>query len=244
MITPYSISSLGDQAVFLEFEGNEIDQSVHEALVTMKHWIEAHRFAGLLDVILGYRSIAISYDFHAVSIAGTRGSVSESVKGKLEQAYLFASQNKRANTSRQRSIPVCYSDKFGLDLKSICERNKISVGELISLHTNISYKVYLIGFLPGFPYLGFVDSKLEMPRHQSPRPVVPAGSVGIAGKQTGIYPFDSPGGWQIIGRTPVKLFDPTADPPVKLEAGDVVTFYSIDEREFDHFKTSNHDQDS
>jgi inhibitor of KinA len=237
MTNRYSLYSLGDQAVSLEFDGHDIDQSLHETLVAMKHWIEADSFAGFRDAVLGYRSLSITYNLSEVANSGVGGSVSEFVKQKLKQAHLFAIENKSKIAPRQIRVPVCYSPKFALDLDGISQRNQISAEELIKLHTSICYNVYLIGFLPGFPYLGFVDPKLEMPRHQSPRPVVPAGSVGIAGKQTGIYPFDSPGGWQIIGRTPIKLFDPSANPPVQIEAGDVVTFYSVDENEFDHFQS-------
>jgi inhibitor of KinA len=237
MTNPYSLYSLGDQAVSLEFEGSEIDLSLHEALLAMKRWVEGNSFAGFQDVILGYRSLSITYNPSQVANSGVSGSISEFVKEKLKQAHLFAIGNKSKIAPRQIRVPVCYDKKFALDIDTICQRNKISIGELIKIHTSISYNVYLIGFLPGFPYLGFVDPRLDMPRHPSPRPFVPAGSVGIAGKQTGIYPFDSPGGWQIIGRTPMKLFDPTANPPVQIEAGDLVTFYSIAETDFDHFQS-------
>jgi inhibitor of KinA len=118
----------------------------------------------------------------------------------------------------------------------ICAAAKLSSQEIIRLHTEKEYTVYMIGFLPGFPYLGFVDDRIAFARKNTPMAKVPAGSVGIAGKQTGIYPIDSPGGWQIIGRTPIKLFDAKRNPPVELQPGDGVQFYEITLDEF--FKLS------
>lgn len=229
----YSIFPLGDQAVSFELAGSEVDPAVHRILMAMKGWLEENAFDGMRDVVIGYRSISVLFDLFQVATSGVKGSISEFVSGKLQEAYAFANRDRKHSPSRHVKIPVCYSRKCGLDLDAVCERNKLTFDELVERHTAITYNVYLIGFLPGFPYLGFVDPRLEVPRHASPRSVVPAGSVGIAGKQTGIYPLDSPGGWQIIGRTPLKLFDPLQTPPVKIEAGDTVSFVSISEDEFE-----------
>lgn len=228
----YHIFSLGDQAIALEIAGAEIDFSVNKILIGMKAWLEDNSFDGLRDVVLGYRSIAIIFDFFQLSSEVTLASASSFMTKKLEDAYSFAITNLPESESRHIRIPVCYDHKYGFDLHHISQRNKISVEDIVRLHTACSYLVYLVGFLPGFPYLGFVDPRLEVPRHSTPRTNVPAGSIGIAGKQTGIYPFDSPGGWQIIGRTPVKLFDEMKFPPVIAEVGDTITFYSISEEEF------------
>jgi inhibitor of KinA len=233
---PYSIFSLGDQAVSLEIKGDAIDPAVHDTLRSMKEWIEKNSFIGLRDIVLGYRSVSVTFDLLQVKNSGVTGSVTQFVNEKLRDAFTFASQHTLEIISRHVKIPVCYDSKFGFDLEKVCEHSKLSLRELIDLHSGPIYKVYLVGFLPGFPYLGFVDQRLEMPRHNSPRAMIPAGSVGIAGKQTGIYPFDSPGGWQIIGRTPIKMFDPAKKSPVVVEAGDTVSFYSIRPEEFDNFK--------
>jgi inhibitor of KinA len=130
------------------------------------------------------------------------------------------------------NIPVCYEEEFAMDLQQLAITKNISVDEVIQIHTTRQYKVYMLGFLPGFPYMGEVDEKISMPR--KPQPVnIEAGSVGIAGKQTGIYPLNSPGGWQIIGRTPLRIFDSAGEEPTLLRAGDTVQFYSITKNEFE-----------
>jgi inhibitor of KinA len=126
---------------------------------------------------------------------------------------------------------VCYEGAYAPDLEDVARQQGLSVREVIELHCAGVYRVYMIGFLPGFPYLGAVDQRLEVPRKPRPVPVA-AGGVGIAGKQTGIYPLNSPGGWSIIGRTPVRLFDSQTDPPVRLQTGDRVEFYPIPTEEF------------
>jgi inhibitor of KinA len=236
MSVPYSIFSLGDQALSLEIKGDVIDLSVHETLLSMKEWIGENSFTGLRDIVLGYRSVSITFDLLQVKRSGVNESVSQFVSKKLLDAYAFASQHKVQLKTRHVKIPVCYDRAFGFDVDNVCERSNLSPQQLVDLHSNVSYKVYLVGFLPGFPYLGFVDPRLEIPRHSSPRTIVPAGSVGIAGRQTGIYPFDSPGGWQIIGRTPVKMFDPKKKSPVVVEAGDTVSFHPISIDEFKNFQ--------
>ena len=136
-------------------------------------------------------------------------------------------------TSRVVRIPVCYGDEFGQDLRFVAEHAGLSMGEVIRLHCSAGYVVHFLGFSPGFGYLGGLPKHLECPRLESPRKHVPAGSVGIAGTQTGVYPVDSPGGWRIIGRTPLRMFDPFADPPTRLQPGDTVQFVAIDRAAFD-----------
>ena len=137
----------------------------------------------------------------------------------------------RSHTIR---IPVCYEREYGPDLDLLAGKKGLTRDEVIRLHTADAYRVYMIGFLPGFPYLGKVAPALEIPRKERPVPVV-AGGVGIAGNQTGIYPLHSPGGWQIIGRTPLKLFDPSASVPVSIKVGDWVQFFPITQQEFRDF---------
>jgi inhibitor of KinA len=238
MTASYKIFPLGDQAVSLEFNVDVIDPAIHHHLVAIKAWIEQNRFHGLLDIILGYHSVTITYDFFQLVKSNGQTSGFAFVKDQLELAHSQSSQQRLKISSRQISVPVCYNSKFGFDGDTVCGKKNISRDELIRLHTSKSYDVYLIGFLPGFPYMGFVDPQIEVPRHQTPRQNVPAGSVGVAGKQTGIYPFDSPGGWQIIGRTPLRLFNASESPPVIFEIGDTVSFYSIDEDEFEQIQAS------
>lgn len=235
----YSIFPLGDQCVSFEFLAGEINPDSHQKLIAMKRWLENNSFEGMSDLVLGYRSISVTFDLFRLAIAQNDPSGFQFVSKKLREAFAFATNDKTLSATRAIRIPVCYSRKFGFDIDAVCQRNSLTQEELVHLHTSVSYNVYLIGFLPGFPYLGFVDPRLEMPRHPAPRASVPAGSVGIAGKQTGVYPTNSPGGWQIIGRTPIKLFDPLQTPPVTIEPGDTVSFVSIDEEEFDRLKKAN-----
>jgi inhibitor of KinA len=135
--------------------------------------------------------------------------------------------------ARVHEIPVCYEPPFALDLEDVAGRCRCTTADVIAWHTAVEYRVFMIGFLPGFPYLGVVDARLALPRRSVPRERVPRGAVALAGQQTGIYPFESPGGWHVIGRTPVSLFDPAADPPFRLEAEDRVRFVSIPASRFD-----------
>ena len=135
---------------------------------------------------------------------------------------------------RTVSIPVCYEEQYAPDLQQLAIATNTSVEEVIRIHTSKPYKVYMLGFLPGFAYLGELDEKISMPRKPQPHQVV-AGSVGIAGRQTGIYPLASPGGWQIIGRTPLKLFDPGKEDPTLLKTGDMVQFTSISQHAFENY---------
>jgi len=128
-------------------------------------------------------------------------------------------------------VPVCYDDDFGFDLQAVCLQRDLGRDELISYHLSRTYRVYMLGFIPGFVYMGEVDPRIASPRKKKPAGVQ-QGSVGIAGAQTGIYPFESPGGWNIVGRTPLKLFDANADPAVLLQTGDTVEFFQISREEF------------
>lgn len=180
-----------------------------------------------------YATLAVFYDIKKIS-RHTETSAFNFVKEYLQQLL-----EKQLQTSIQSSpvkkIPVCYDELFGIDLKEMSELHRLSINEIISLHTAVIYKVYMIGFLPGFAYMGSVDNKIITPRKDQPRLNVVAGSVGIAAAQTGIYPMDSPGGWQIIGKTPLQLFDTAKSTPCLLSAGDQVQFVSIS---LDEFNTS------
>jgi inhibitor of KinA len=138
-----------------------------------------------------------------------------------------------AGEMRQHLIPVCYAPEYGSDLQEVSEFTRLSIEEIVQLHTSLTFKVYMIGFVPGFAYMGILPPELEMPRRKSPRLEVPAGSVAIAGRQTGIYPAVIPGGWHIIGRTPWRLFDKNAQPCSRLSAGDLVQFEAITTEAFE-----------
>lgn len=186
------------------------------------------------DLIPAYASLTIVYDalyIYAELDKDVAGWVSLQVP-----ALLSGTENITGTPARHIDIPVCYDPAYGLDITALAGQKEMSVEELIALHTGRSYTVYMLGFLPGFPYMGTVAEQLVAPRLSKPRPLVPAGSVGIAGAQTGIYPLASPGGWNIIGQTPLRMFDAAREPASFCQPGDEVTFVPISAREFDQLK--------
>lgn len=190
----------------------------------------AHPFSGQLDIIVAYSSLTIIYDPAAARKSLPAAStVFEQVKLQLAAAFEKSVLQQESEAPIVR-IPVCYAAEFAPDMGSLAAEKGLSIQEIIDLHTAPVYRVYTIGFLPGFCYLASLDDKLVTARKQAPVPVA-AGSVGIAGAQTGIYPMNSPGGWNIIGRTPIQLFNATSEELVKLKPGDRVQFYSISKKE-------------
>lgn len=230
-IPPYYIFPLGDSALTIDF-GNRIDEAINKEVIARFNQLQQQPLPGMIEVVPAYSSLTIYYDVLALRKKITANQtvyewMKERAEERLQQPVL---QNEVAE--RLIKIPVCYEDEFALDIYYLASTKNIAVEEVIQLHTSKNYKVYMLGFLPGFSYMGEVDEKIAMPRKPQPENIV-AGSVGIAGKQTGIYPLVSPGGWQIIGRTPLKLFDAIRDEPTLLRAGDMVQFYSISKNEFE-----------
>ena len=233
----FNIQPLGDSALLIDF-GNVIDEKINAHVLTLFHTLQDHAFEGLIEAVPAYSSLAVFYDPYMISkLHSPDTSVYEFVKQKIEHTLLQLS-NEDPVPGRHFDIPVCYDVRYGPDIRETADQLGLSIHELIELHTERTYSVYMIGFLPGFPYMGEVDEQLIVARKSFPLTVV-AGSVGLAGKQTGIYPLDSPGGWQIIGRTPISLFDKKNDDPVLLRAGDQVTFFSISPDEFEDYQGRN-----
>lgn len=226
----YAIFPLGDQAVTFSL-GNSIDIQNHRKVMAMLQWLQQHPFTGLLDIVVAYNSITVVYDLYLLHKNQEMESGSDFVRELLLNAYRQADVKHVAAPAVKR-IPVCYEPPFGPDMDYITKEKSLSPEQVVALHTGRNYHVYMIGFLPGFPYMGEVDPQLQLPRKAEPSRRVEAGSVGIAGLQTGIYPVVSPGGWQIIGRSPLRLFDRKSDPPVMLEPGNHVQFYSITSCQF------------
>jgi inhibitor of KinA len=199
----------------------------------MQFWLAQHPFDGMKDVVAGYSSVAVFFDpVHIMRIHSGFKSVFEFVRERLEEAWREAPGVNLNEKERAIRIPVCYDPEFGIDLEFISIKNQLSAREIIELHQSRSYYVYMVGFLPGFTYMAEVDQKLVIGRKEVPMPVA-EGSVGIAGSQTGIYPLNCPGGWQIIGRTPLKLIDRKAAIPSVLLPGDRVQFFEISREAFD-----------
>lgn len=216
------IFPLGDQAIIIEF-GHEIHPHIHQQVKNFEKVVEQNPFHGFIEMVLSYTTFTIFYDPLILSY--------QEICEKVMQLY-EKMENSDVPTSRIIDIPVCYGGEYGLDLEFVARHNGLSIEEVIRIHTEREYLVYMIGFAPGFPYLGGMSERIAAPRHANPRMKVPAGSVGIASKQTGIYPLATPGGWQIIGRTPYPLFRPQKVPPSLLQAGDRVRFVPISADEY------------
>ncbi len=231
MSTGYTIFPLGDSAATIDL-GNTINNFLNDKIIAMQHWMLANSFPGQKDIIVAYSSLTIIYDPVVIrQHFRPATTIFEWVKAKLQAAF-NQSGIQTVSESAIVHIPVCYEPGFGVDLYAMAASKQLSAEEIIELHTARTYRVYTIGFLPGFSYMAEVDERLITPRKIRPAPVA-AGGVGIAGAQTGIYPLNSPGGWHIIGRTPVKQFDAATKELVKLKVGDRVQFYRIGREEYE-----------
>ena len=220
---PKAISYLmGDRGLLLEF-GDEISRETSEKVRRMALAIQAEAMIGIVETVPAYRSLLIIYNPMILPIEGLKKRLTRIGEG-LQQAPLPEPKLTR--------IPVVYGGVYGPDLEEVARYHHISPEEVIQLHCSKPYLIYMIGFMPGFPYMGELPEALVTPRLKTPRLSVPKGSVAIAQRQTGIYSIRSPGGWQVLGRTPVELFDPEKDPPARLQMGDFVQFYPISEKEF------------
>ena len=232
----YQIYPCGDHAVTIAL-GDAIDTAINQKIISLFHLLEEQKIEGVKDIIPAYHTLTLVYDLALLKKKNPAASVYELMKAHLEKAVTVITE---APVMKPRliEIPVCYDPLLAPDIVSLAALHQISVDEVIQLHTGKTYRVYMIGFLPGFAYMGSVDNTINTARKQQPRTKVPAGSVGIAGEQTGIYPFDSPGGWQLIGQTPLTMFDAKREEHCLLQAGDEVSFYAITIAEFTKHKQS------
>ena len=228
---------LGDHALVFSLE-EKMSEEIIEKIMALKKTIEAFHFDFIKELIASYHTLTLVYDidlFYQNNIAIKNNQSVIEFGNSLLNAFKHSTINIDTENASEKKIriPVCYDERFGIDLENIVSKNKISIEEIIKIHTEETYLVYCLGFLPGFAYMGKVNAAIQIARHASPRKEVQAGSVGIAGMQTGIYPMNSPGGWQIIGRTPIKIFD--KDPAIlgKLSAGNRIQFYPIAFAEFE-----------
>lgn len=217
---------LGDKGLLIEFE-EAIRLEANEQVRALTQGIEAARITGIQEVVPAYRSLLVYYDPLTITFADLCLRIRE-IESKLRRLEL--------PKPRLFHLPVCYGREMGPDLHDVAEYNGLSEEEVISLHSGAVYLVYMIGFLPGFPYLGGMSPQIATPRLPEPRTKIPAGSVGIAGDQTGVYPIESPGGWRIIGRTPIRLYTPEKDPPVLLALGDRVKFFPVSPQEYQQIR--------
>ena len=225
------IYSVGDNAITVSL-ADTIDEHIHQQVMSLYHQIQEQKITGVKDIIPAYCSVTIVYDVCA--IRKHHASAHQFIEAEIRKCLSHTYQAAQA-FQRNIKIPICYHPSLAIDIEPVCQQKNISQREFIDIHSQKKYQVYMIGFLPGFSYMGKVDERIALPRHATPRTKIAAGSVGIASEQTGIYPFDSPGGWNIIGRTPIKMFDATKESPCFLNAGDIVEFVPISLEEFNKF---------
>lgn len=220
------ILTAGDSSLLVEF-GKEIDPEINRKIVATVQLMKEQHIEGVVDVIPAFASLLINYDPRVIGF--------EDFKERIRN-LLKVDAKAGARSRRIYEIPVCYGGEYGPDLASIAENAGLSEEEVIRIHSSRDYLIYMLGFLPGFCYLGGLDERIFTPRLANPRLKIDAGSVGIGGSQTGIYPLDSPGGWQLMGKTPVKTYDPDREIPILVEAGDYIRFIPIDETEYKRIK--------
>jgi inhibitor of KinA len=217
---------LGDAAVVVRF-GDSITLPTHRTVVGFTHALHRQASQQVTDIVPAFTSVTVHYDPLKTSyeqmVAWLGSVLQQPARGPLEEP-------------NQVEIPVCYGGDYGPDLTVVATHSGLSEAEVIRIHSAGTYLVYMVGFAPGFPYLGGMPPEIATPRRGSPRLTIPAGSVGIAGAQTGVYPIATPGGWQLIGRTPKALFRPDAHPPTLFKAGDVVRFQPISADEFERWE--------
>jgi len=235
MSESYSFYPLGDAAVLIQF-ADIVSEEIHQQVTAAAKAIEQAPFLGWVESIPSFTGIAVYYDAYKIIKPDGFDTVYAYVCNMLEQMIDEAAAEKGSMDKEIVEIPVCYGGEYGPDLEEVAQRNGLLPEEVIQLHSGQDYLIYAIGFAPGFPYVGGVSEKIATPRKKTPRLRIPAGSVGIAGMQTGIYPIETPGGWQIIGRTPLALFRPEAQSPTLLNSGQYIRFRPIASEEYEHLK--------
>ena len=222
-----TISPVGDRAISIDF-GQVIDPTINRHIRQTIERIKEFQLEGIIELVPTYCALLVEYDAMLYSYS----EICNIIELTLEEG-MTDTTNELVTVVE---VPTVYGGEFGPDLSFVASHNHLSEAEVISIHSGTDYLVYMLGFIPGFTYLGGMDPRIATPRLSSPRTLIPAGSVGIAGEQTGTYPSDSPGGWQIIGRTPVTMYDMSKAQAALLKAGDYVRYVPIDESEFHRIK--------
>jgi inhibitor of KinA len=218
------LSPLGDCAVVVSF-GDVISEAINLRVRAFSDQLAEERHPALVEQIPAFTNVTVLYDPLITDYEGFARALEE----LIDQTPTETSEVE----SRTVEIPVCYGGKFGPDLSFVAAHNDLSEDDVVAIHTEPNYRVYMIGFAPGFPYLGGMSARIAAPRRDSPRAAIAAGSVGIAGDQTGVYPIETPGGWQLIGRTTLRLFRPDRETPSIMRAGDRVRFRAISRAQFE-----------
>ncbi|SDI71745.1 5-oxoprolinase subunit PxpB [Natribacillus halophilus] len=229
--------ALSETAVNIAF-GTEIHPDIHKQTKKMMDSLENDPFEGYLECVPSYIGLTVFYDpVKIYPIMDKKGSPSDYVMHRLrEKVTTLGEITEDEDEGNVVTIPVYYGEELGPDLPHVAKENGLSEAEVIRIHTSGEYLVYMIGFVPGFSFLGGMSKEIATPRRSEPRTKIPAGAVGIAGMQTGVYPFETPGGWQLIGQTPVKMFDPNREQPSLLKSGDRVYFKAVTRVEYEAYE--------
>ena len=222
---PVRILNSGDTALVVEF-GDRIDRAISDRVLALRARVDAARIAGVVETLPTFRSLMVHYDPLQTGAAELTAAVEALLEGAdtVDQAR------------RLWRVPVCYEGDLAPDLPEVAERTRKSASEVVTLHSSTRYHVYMVGFLPGYPYMGDLLAPLRLPRRADPRVRVPPGSVAIATAMTAIYPVECPGGWHLIGTTPIRIFDAGTEPPALFAPGDAVEFAAIDRATFDRLR--------
>ena len=228
--TAWRIEAIGDCCLIVEF-GQRIDPEINQTALAFADFLLAHPIAGVTDVVPAFTTVALHYRPEAFADA-LSGELPFRKLCRQVESILAQDIASAQRATRVVEVPICYGGEFGPDLPEIAAACALTVEQVIALHCASPHVVYMLGFAPGFPYIGGLDQRLAMPRRSTPRESVPAGSVAIARDQTAIYSIATPGGWNLVGRTPLKLFDPLADPPCLLQPGDELRFVPITPQQY------------
>ncbi|MGX5790648.1 5-oxoprolinase subunit PxpB [Staphylococcus equorum] len=215
---------INEQTIMIYFE-ERIDPDTFQKVQHVEQYIKAQNNPAIIEVVSSYRAIMLTIDI-------TKSDLTYIIKALNLNQMDITKFNDTAIPTQTINIPVLYGGSYGQDIQEVASHNNLTTKEVIRIHTENTYLIYMLGFMPGFPFLGGLDTQLHTPRRQEPRTSIHAGSVGIANNQTGLYPKESPGGWQIIGRTPIRVFDIHREPMCLYGAGDYIKFYAIEEETY------------
>lgn len=232
----YSWHVVSENAIMIEYRKELAVATLHQ-IQSISASLEKHPFPWMIEVVPAYTTITIYFDPIKIwQLAPSHKQLPTEYAMNQVEKFLATVQKNKPFESRTVTIPVCYGGELGPDLEFVANHNNLTVDEVINIHSNNEYIVHMVGFAPGFPYLGGLAEQIFTPRKSTPRLNIPAGSVGIAGGQTGVYPIESPGGWQIIGQTPLKLFRPDQQIPCLLQMGDRIHFLPISLKDFSNWE--------
>jgi inhibitor of KinA len=224
-LTYHALGDTGMQIVF----GTEISEKTNQSIRMFADELKQHPIEGVVEWVPAYTTLTLYYQPSVVTY--------QRLQEKVTDLYdVLQNQSEPLSDSLVYLLPTYYGGEMGEDLSIVAEQNGLSEEEVVHIHSSQDYLIYMMGFVPGFPYLGGMSEKIATPRREDPRPEIAPGSVGIAGSQTGIYPLKSPGGWQLIGRTPVKLYDPYKEQPILLESGSYIRFVPVSKQEFEEIE--------